>query len=305
MINEKQQNPSHKYDDLTLAQLAKKFSDFYYKKTDKIMDLLEDAPDRKRLIESEMQKISAMMGNTLAEQFEIPSEEEIMMSISRQPKGKPVEETGNHFLRFTEEEKRQMSKLALPLNHGGSGLVRYGYHQAINGGDIMVQTLRVNGLPSEAFQMFVDGSSPLYFIPKYGIGISGTTEHQRQWLEGLFYVVRGANYAFYYAWLEEQLDSLVKMGKLKDTPEVIELGGLPQRMLMADRLGLIDAMERELIARGVAKRKRSNSFYIVMAQIFGVASFETMSDYIKQTGHPADVPLAGAKKSTAIHTPEN
>lgn len=285
---------NHKLDQFTLAQAVKEFDDFFEDKKDQFLSNLLDAPDQKRLIEIEIKEIDRIMSHEGGEYFDIPTESEQLEHIRRRANREPVK--------------------ALPVNHGGSDLVRYGFSRTLDGGNIRIQDLRINGQPYNHMQVFIDSNTPLYFLPKLDNHPIFTSEvhqngdiwisHQIIWLEGLFYIIRGGNYAFYYSWLKAQLQSLAVSGKLEDEePATIPPGDLVERILLAHELGLLDAMSNALVSNGIIRRKNSNNFYKLMMHIFRVESFDTIARPIRQTGHP--IGSRTSPNEARVYTKEN
>lgn len=287
---------NERIDQFTLAQAVIEYNDFFEYKKDEFRSNLFDAPDKLKLIEVEVKEIDRIMSHQEPDYFDIPTEAEYLRYKNRIAKNEPTN--------------------ALPVNHGGTELVRYGFREALQGGTKKVQYLRINQYPNKEMKYFVESETPPYFLLKlpeydllkniiidsYGRGISDeiTRVSQIAWLEGFFYIIRGGNYAFYYSWLKEQREYLTRNGRLEieDIKLVKPLGeDLAIRILLLDRLGLLKVMADKL-----DMKINSVHFCKIMAQVLDTTP-GAIEKHLRLASDPFGYHRAGYK--TPIRTANN
>lgn len=192
--------------------------------------------------------------------------------------------------------------------HGGSELIRWGYHAVLNAeNDLMIH---IRHRLSTEVAVFKHSNTPLVFLKKIFPGAPADTwlksteetnklvdELAKQnlvtqihatslynsdvaWLETIGYIVRGGNYAMLLSWLNEELRHYQSTGSLRKKELDLEVKDLPIRALFGDRKGLFQA-----IAKALNLQMTSGRFHSYMAVFLGVTQ-GAIEKYIRQANYP-------------------
>jgi hypothetical protein len=192
--------------------------------------------------------------------------------------------------------------------HGGSELIRWGYHAVLKADNDLMIHIRHRLRP--VVTKFRHSNTPLVFLKKIFPGapadswLKSSEETNKlvrdlaeknlikqlqptslynpdvAWLEAIGYIIRGGNYAMLLSWLNEELRHYRSTGSLRKKEADLEVKDLPIRALFGDRMRLFQVMAKEL-----KLQMSSGRFHSYMAVLLGVTQ-GAIEKYIRQAAYP-------------------